>query len=128
MLGQSFRYYWCQKSNHHGLADRFCPKAMVWTPPPLNGIWVPHWNAIPPVNEKEESTLTLSRIEIDLAKNVFQIHGVDRHGKAVWKRRLQRDQWLQSVSDKAEPGCVIGMKACAGVLAIAWLSTPVPPD
>jgi hypothetical protein len=26
----------------------------------------------------------LSRAGIDLAKNVFQLHGVDRHGKAVW--------------------------------------------
>ena len=38
--------------------------------------------------------MNISRIGIDLAKNVFQLHGVDRHGKAVWKRRLKRDQWL----------------------------------
>ncbi len=59
--------------------------------------------------------MKLSRIGIDLAKNVFQLHGVDGHGKAVWKRRLKRDQWLQAVLDRAEPGCVIGMEACAGV-------------
>ena len=35
--------------------------------------------------------MNISRIGIDLAKNVFQLHGVDRHGKAVWKRRLKRD-------------------------------------
>ena len=58
--------------------------------------------------------MKLSRIGIDLAKNVFQIHGVDRHGKTMWKRRLKRNQWLQAVSDKAGPGCVIGMEACAG--------------
>ena len=58
--------------------------------------------------------MKLSRVGIDLAKNVFQIHGVDRSGKTVWKRRLKRDQWLQAVSDKAEPGCVMGMEACAG--------------
>jgi transposase len=58
--------------------------------------------------------MKLSRIGIDLAKNVFQLHGVDRHGKAVWKRRLKRDQWLKAVLDKAEPGCVIGMEACTG--------------
>ncbi len=58
--------------------------------------------------------MKLSRIGIDLAKNVFQIHGVDRSGKTVWKRRLKRNQWLQAVSDKAEPGCVMGMEACAG--------------
>ena len=58
--------------------------------------------------------MKLSRIGIDLAKNVFQIHGVDRSGKTVWKRRLKRNQWLQAVSDKAGPGCVMGMEACAG--------------
>ncbi len=58
--------------------------------------------------------MKLSRIGIDLAKNVFQIHGVDRHGKTMWKRRLKRDQWLRALLDKAEPGCVIGMEACAG--------------
>jgi transposase len=51
---------------------------------------------------------------VDLAKNVYQLHGVDRHGKAVWKRRLRRGQWLQALMDKAEPGCVIGMEACTG--------------
>ena len=36
--------------------------------------------------------MKLSRIGIDLAKDVFQLHGVDIHGKAIWKRRLKRDQ------------------------------------
>jgi len=58
--------------------------------------------------------MKLSRIGIDLAKNVFQLHGVDHSGKAVWKRRLKRDQWLKAVLDQGEPGCEIGMEACAG--------------
>jgi transposase len=56
----------------------------------------------------------LSRVGIDLAKNVFQLHGVERHGKAVWCRRLTRDKWLKVLLDKVEPGCEIGMEACAG--------------
>ena len=58
--------------------------------------------------------MKLSRIGIDLAKNVFQLHGVDRRGKAVWKRRLRRDQWLKAVLDRGEPDCEIGMEACGG--------------
>jgi transposase len=58
--------------------------------------------------------MNISRIGIDLAKNVFQLHGVDRHGKAVWKRRLKRDQWLKAVIDHAPPGCEMGMEACGG--------------
>ena len=56
----------------------------------------------------------LSRVGIDLAKNVFQLHGVDRQAKVVWRRRLKRDQWLKVLQEKVEPGCVIGMEACAG--------------
>ena len=58
--------------------------------------------------------MKLTRVGIDLAKNVFQLHGVGRHGKAMWKRRLKRDRWLSALLDKVEPGCEIGMEACAG--------------
>lgn len=58
--------------------------------------------------------MKLSRVGVDLAKNVYQLHGVDRSGKTVWKRRLRRNQWLQALMDKVEPGCVIGMEACTG--------------
>ena len=58
--------------------------------------------------------MKLSRVGVDLAKNVYQLHGVDRHGKTVWKRRLRRGQWLQALLDKVEPGCEIGMEACTG--------------
>ena len=58
--------------------------------------------------------MKLSRVGVDLAKNVFQLHGVDRHGKLVWKRRLSRAKWLQVLLKQVEPGCEIGMEACAG--------------
>jgi transposase len=45
---------------------------------------------------------------------VFQLHGVDRHGQAVWRRRLRRGQWLKVLLETVEPGCVIGMEACTG--------------
>jgi len=58
--------------------------------------------------------MKLSYVGVDLAKNVYQLHGVDGHGKAVWKRRLRRGQWLQVLVDQVEPGCEIGMEACTG--------------
>ncbi|MGB7297856.1 MAG: IS110 family transposase [Burkholderiaceae bacterium] len=58
--------------------------------------------------------MKLIRIGVDLAKNLFQLHGVDRDEKAVFKRRLKRDQWLRAVFDHTEPGCEIGMEACGG--------------
>lgn len=56
----------------------------------------------------------LSRVGVDLAKNVFQLHGVDRHGESAWRRRLTRNDWLKVLLDKVEPGCTIGMEACTG--------------
>ncbi len=56
----------------------------------------------------------LSRIGIDLAKNVFQCHGVDRQGQVVWKRRLTRNKWLKFLMEVAHKDCEIGMEACGG--------------
>ncbi len=57
--------------------------------------------------------MKVSYVGVDLAKNVFQLHGIDRHGQAVWRRRLRRNQWLKVLLETAEPGCIIGMEACA---------------
>ncbi|MER5174119.1 IS110 family transposase [Thioclava kandeliae] len=51
-------------------------------------------------------------IGLDLAKNVFQVHGVDATGKVVCRRQLRRAQLLLFFS-QLEP-CVVGMEACAG--------------
>jgi transposase len=58
--------------------------------------------------------MKLKRIGVDLAKNVFQIHGVDSHEKPVWRQRLPRHRWLQTVLGKIDPGCEIGMESCGG--------------
>ena len=58
--------------------------------------------------------MKLMRIGVDLAKNVFQIHGVDSHEKPVWRQRLTRERWLQTMLEKIEPGCEIGMESCGG--------------
>ena len=58
--------------------------------------------------------MKLNRIGIDLAKNVFQLHGVDDQGKVVLKKRLTRDKWLSVFCESVEPGCEVGMEACGG--------------
>jgi transposase len=87
-------------------------KAMGWTPPHLNGIYVPNWRFDQPIKRKKESTMKIIRVGVDLAKNVFQAHGVDRNEKPVWKRKLKREEWLKVLQEKVEPGCEIGMEAC----------------
>ena len=56
----------------------------------------------------------LSRVGIDLAKSVYQLHGVDRSEQTIWRRRLTRGKWLKVLLDTIEPGCEVGMEACAG--------------
>ena len=56
--------------------------------------------------------MKLTTIGIDLAKNVFQIHGVDQHGKTVLKKQLKRDQMASFFANT--PTCLVGMEACGG--------------
>src|SRR5471030_309621 len=47
---------------------------------------------------------------IDLAKSIFQVHGVDEHGKLVLRKKLERSKLLEFFI-KQQP-CLIGMEAC----------------
>ena len=58
--------------------------------------------------------MKIMRVGVDLAKNVFHVHGVDRAEEPVWQRRLSREKWLGAVLERLEPGCEVGMEACAG--------------
>ncbi len=50
-------------------------------------------------------------IGVDIAKSVFQIHGVDAAGEAVIRRQLRRRQVVPFFRKLAP--CLIGMEACA---------------
>lgn len=54
--------------------------------------------------------MKLTTVGIDLAKNVFQIHGIDEHGKVLLKKQLRRDQ-MATFFINQQP-CLIGMEAC----------------
>jgi transposase len=57
--------------------------------------------------------MTVATVGIDLAKNVFAVHGVDKAGKAVLiKPRVVRDQLTILIAQL--PPCLIGMEACSG--------------
>jgi len=57
-----------------------------------------------PVNGEKESKVKIMRVGVDLAKNVFHVHGVDRAEKPVWQRRLSREKWLGAVLEKVRAG------------------------
>jgi transposase len=58
---------------------------------------------------QEKSPMALKAVGIDLAKNVFQLHGVDDLGAVVLRRRVQRAQLLETVAQL--PSCLIGVEA-----------------
>src|SRR6476659_9146573 len=53
----------------------------------------------------------VSTIGIDIAKSVFQVHGVDTDGAVVIRKRLGRTKILNFFTDL--PPCLVGMEACA---------------
>lgn len=57
--------------------------------------------------------MSIITVGIDLAKNVFAVHGVDENGKAVLvKPKVTREQLLPLIA--VLPPCLIGMEACSG--------------
>lgn len=54
--------------------------------------------------------MNITTVGIDLAKNVFQAHGVDAQGKTGLKKQLKRAQVLPFFANL--PPCLIGMEAC----------------
>jgi transposase len=60
--------------------------------------------------------MTVETLGIDIAKNVFQLHGVNHHGCVVLKRRVMRDQLLDIVAQVER--CTIVVEACTG--AFCW--------
>src|SRR6202171_3115670 len=65
------------------------------------------------------STMKITTVGIDLAKNVFQVHGIDERGKAVLGKQLRRAQVAVFFANL--PPCLIGMEACAS--AHHWART-----
>ncbi len=58
--------------------------------------------------------MTMVTVGIDLAKNVYQIHDVDSHGKTVLKQKIKRNQLTAFFVNK--PPCLIGMEACSRII------------
>lgn len=54
----------------------------------------------------------ITTVGIDLAKNVFSLHGVDGSGQVVLRRTVRRERLAPLVAQL--PACLIGMEACTG--------------
>jgi transposase len=90
---------------------------MGWTPPVLYGHrHVPKWEGArdnqPPylIPNGGVQPMKTTTIGIDLAKHVFQLHGVDGHGRVVLRKQVRRSQMMEFFANT--PPCLIGMEAC----------------
>ena len=55
----------------------------------------------------------ITRVGVDLAKQVIQVHAVDSAGKVVTNRQLVRDKFI-SWCVQLPAGCLVAMEACGG--------------
>jgi hypothetical protein len=58
-----------------------------------------------------EESLQVTTIGLDIAKSVFQLHGIDAAGSVVIRRQLKR-RYVLTFFEKL-PSCLIGIEACA---------------
>ena len=56
--------------------------------------------------------MKITRVGLDIAKQVFQVHGVDEHGRAHVRKQLARGEVLEFFAQL--PPCLIGIEACGG--------------
>ena len=64
---------------------------------------------LPPLEELNMQAITT--IGLDIAKSVFQVHGIDADGNVVVRRQLKRGNVLAFFHKL--PPCLVGIKACA---------------
>lgn len=55
--------------------------------------------------------MNVTMIGLDLAKNVFQVHGADAAGAVIFRKQLRRDKLLAFFA--VQPACIVAMEACS---------------
>ena len=85
---------------------------MGWTPPPDDGMKC-HSGSVSnhSIRKERPPTMQVKTIGLDLAKNVFQVHGVNEHGKTAFRKQLRRDHVAPFFANL--PACLVGIEACA---------------
>ena len=53
----------------------------------------------------------ITTVGLDIAKSIFQVHGVDAEGKVIIRRQLKR-RYVMTFFQKVSP-CLVGIEACA---------------
>src|SRR5215831_11136626 len=71
-------------------------------------MWVLFWGSH---DSEEQNMQTVRRSGFDIAKSVFQVHGVDAAGQVIVRRQLKRRQVIAFFQKL--PPCLVGIEACA---------------
>src|ERR1700689_2343556 len=61
---------------------------------------------------REAPVTTVSTIGLDIAKHVFQAHGADASGQAVFRKKITRTKLIDFLA--SQPRCLIALEACGG--------------
>src|SRR5271168_3218304 len=77
---------------------------------PASGIEVPRCEGCQAFTSKEPPIMKITTIGLDLAKSIFQVHGIDATGQVVVRKSLRRAQMLPFFAKL--PSCLIGIEAC----------------
>src|SRR5262245_51074456 len=94
-----------------GLLQCMQPLLMLWTAPPTARKCHRVWVLLRPPRFGGAKMQTITTVGLDIAKSVFQIHGVDAAGNVVVRRRLKR-RYVLPFFQKLSP-CLVGIEACA---------------
>src|SRR5215213_2713935 len=84
-------------------------RMMRWTPP-ADGIEVPAWKWRATTTKAGDVRMQITTVGLDIAKNLFQVHGADAQGRVVLKRKLARGKVLEFFATL--PACLVGLEAC----------------
>src|SRR5271154_5273177 len=77
---------------------------------PASGIEVPRCEGCQAFTSKEPPVMQITTIGLDLAKSIFQVHGIDATGQVVVRKSLRRAQMLPFFAKL--PSCLVGIEAC----------------
>jgi hypothetical protein len=95
----------------HGHQPKAEWNGMGWLPPILDGIAMCQDDGATSTNRERTTTMDNDTIiGVDLAKNVFQLHGASAEGHVKFRKKLTREQFRRFMAE--QPPAVVAMKAC----------------
>lgn len=57
--------------------------------------------------------MQITRVGVDIAKQVFHVFAVDAYDEHQWDKKLKRDNWIDALCERVPPEATIAMEACA---------------